>query len=124
MVDWLFIVYRRIIEVVAWEDGPICARIRISVNAGQWNLDHVTYQKAKKFIFSLIQHQNAHHDKVTDVDDNLTIPDIMDKIDLEILRLCITLPVNADRDKTQQVNTNQVVIVNGQTGIQNILALV
>ena len=66
----------------------------------------------------------VHHDKDTDVDDNLTIPDIMDKIDLEILRLCIRLPVNADRDKTQQVNTNQVVIVNGQTGIQNILVVV
>lgn len=87
-----------------------------------YTVEKICFDKAISSCFSEIvnEYKNGHDDEDIDLNNNQTIQDIMGKINLEIKRLCIGLPIYSYRYKIQQqVNSNQIIIIKGQTGMYN-----
>lgn len=82
-------------------------------------MQKICFDKAILSWFNKIvnEYEAGCHEDIS-LDDNKKIKDIADKINLEKKRLRVGLPIYANRHQIQQqVNSNQVVIINGHTGM-------
>lgn len=89
-----------------------------------YNMQKIGFDKAIISCFNEIvsEYKKGNRNKDISLDNNQAIRNIKDKIDLEIKRLRIRLPIYENRYQIQQqVEKNQVIVINGHTGMCHIL---
>ena len=90
-------------------------KLRLNV----YSMHKICFDKAILSCFNEIikEYKSGDHDRDIDINDNCNLRDIMHKIDLEVKRLRMRLPIYANRHEIQEnIQANQIVIVKGQTG--------